>query len=118
MEAPVTDTPKPVNPNLSTISLGKLNIADDVFPTLAQCGQSLLPFLNRHRQRDREDVDEPSRRANIPAAMHGLHVKSRYRLNDGKLLVVRTNTERNETTIDIEVDLADIWRQTSCKFNT
>jgi hypothetical protein len=114
----MTNTSKPTHQNLPAISLGKPNVADDVLPALTECGLSLIPFLERHCHNDWGEVDDSTRQENVRAVLHGFRIRSLYQLHDGKLLVVRTNAGRSETTVDIEVDLADIWRNGPCIANT
>ncbi len=77
---------------------GMLTFSSGAREALIRNGNNLWEFLDRHTRGDwGEDANEDDRRVNDLAVQHGGRILSAYRLRDGEVLWLHTDTLRYST---------------------
>lgn len=86
--------------------MGKLHVDDYAREVAAKAGASIVALLQRHSSGDFGDAAAPDLQArNRRAVLDGLEIKSLYRLSNGVVIAIRTNSLRSDTRVDVVDDL-------------
>ena len=95
---------EPINPLTRAVSflMGKLHVDEYAHEAAAKAGTSVVALLQRHSGGDFGNAAAPDlQERNRRAVLDGFEIKSLYRLADGTVIAIRTNSNRSETRVAV-----------------